>query len=252
MQIDFWTLALQAINFLILVWLLRRFLYAPVKQVIEKRRALAEQAFAEAKAQQDAAEEAHRRYDADHAALAQERESMIEAARAELDAERANVLAEARAQAEKILEDAKTGIAKERQAALHDLREDVASLGVELARKLLREAGQDLPHDLFLDRLAQRIADLPEEERTQLCRDIDDNGHAVAAVTARPLSDEEQATWTARLRDILGVEVTLRFEADADILGGAELRFPHGVLKLTWADQLTEAEGLMRKNGRPA
>ena len=47
MQIDWWTFALQTINFVVLVWLLWRVLYKPVREVIEKRKALAESAFAQ-------------------------------------------------------------------------------------------------------------------------------------------------------------------------------------------------------------
>ncbi len=44
MKIDWWTLFLQTVNFLLLVWLLQHFLYKPVRAVFEKRRKLAEQA----------------------------------------------------------------------------------------------------------------------------------------------------------------------------------------------------------------
>ena len=55
MTIDWWTLGLQAVNFLILVWLLTRFLYRPVRRIIEQRKALVDKARDEAeKAKADA------------------------------------------------------------------------------------------------------------------------------------------------------------------------------------------------------
>ena len=37
MKIDWWTLGLQAVNVLILVWLLSRFLFKPVAAIIAER-----------------------------------------------------------------------------------------------------------------------------------------------------------------------------------------------------------------------
>jgi F-type H+-transporting ATPase subunit b len=61
MQIDWWTLVLQVINFLVLVWLSWRFLYQPVKEVIQKRKQLAEHAFAEAEKRRAEAESERQR-----------------------------------------------------------------------------------------------------------------------------------------------------------------------------------------------
>ncbi|AOH87284.1 hypothetical protein AWL63_24355 (plasmid) [Sphingomonas panacis] len=55
MHIDWWTLALQAINVLILVWLLARFLYRPVMKVIADRQAAADALLSEAQSSKDAA-----------------------------------------------------------------------------------------------------------------------------------------------------------------------------------------------------
>ena len=61
MQIDWWTLGLQAVNFLVLVWLLQRFLYKPVMRLIERRRQNVEKAFAEAEDARRKAEDGRRR-----------------------------------------------------------------------------------------------------------------------------------------------------------------------------------------------
>ncbi len=41
MRIDWWTLALQTVNVLILIWILSRFLFHPVVAIIDERRAAA-------------------------------------------------------------------------------------------------------------------------------------------------------------------------------------------------------------------
>jgi F-type H+-transporting ATPase subunit b len=49
MQFDWWTLALQTVNFLILVWLLHRFLYKPVLGIVDARRAEIDAQYADAR-----------------------------------------------------------------------------------------------------------------------------------------------------------------------------------------------------------
>ena len=80
MQISWWTLALQAVNFLVLVWLLQRFLYKPVRDILEKRKALATQALDAAAKAKSEAEAERKRYQEERGALVAERQEMLEAA----------------------------------------------------------------------------------------------------------------------------------------------------------------------------
>ena len=63
MELNWTTVILEIINFLVLVWILKRFLYRPVLQVIEERRARIEATLAEAKEQQEAAERLQPQYE---------------------------------------------------------------------------------------------------------------------------------------------------------------------------------------------
>jgi len=248
MQIDWWTLALQAVNFLVLVWLLWRFLYRPVREVIEKRKELAEQAFAEADRHKLEADAARQRFEEDRAALAQERQELLKKIHEELEAERHKVLEEAREKADELLQAAGESIAQERKAALTELREQVTALAVELASGLLRKAESNASSGLFLEQLERQLGDLPAEERERLQKDLAADGARLTVVTAAPLTPEDQDQWAGRLAACLGEAGKTDFATDPEILGGAELRFPHAALKLTWADQLRQAEELLRRD----
>lgn len=248
MQIDWWTLALQAVNFLVLVWLLWRFLYRPVREVIEKRKALAEQAFAEAAEQKKEAEAARQRFEDGQAALAQERQDILNRTHNELKAERETVLNDARREADELIEAARNSIEEERGAALSEIREQVAELAVELASDLLRKAGAEGSSDAFLGQLENHLKELPEDERERLQKDLATEGASLTVLTATPLSVEEQQRWIGRLNTQLGRKNRTDFATDPEILGGAELRFPHAVIRLTWADQLRRAEERIRED----
>lgn len=245
MQIDWWTLALQALNFLVLVWLLWRFLYKPVRAVIEKRKELAEKAFAEAAKSKEEAEAARQRFEDERASLAQEHQEMLKKAHEDLEVERGEVMDTARREAGDLVESARATIAKERGAAMAEIREQVTDLAADLATTLLSKSGFEALNDVFLERIESQIKNLPEDEHDRLRKDLDADDAHFTVVTATPLNSTDQDRWRARLGACLGRTKKADFAVEPGIVGGAELRFPHALLTFTWADQLEKAKGVL-------
>src|SRR5210317_1032300 len=118
MQIDWWTLGLQTINFLVVIWLLSRFLYRPIRKIIEEREA-ADKAASDAAAQKLAdAEEIRRTYKKKTAQFAEDRAAQDAAFHKALEEDRAKSLEETRREATALLEDAQARIAREEEQAL--------------------------------------------------------------------------------------------------------------------------------------
>lgn len=248
MQIDWWTLALQAINFLVLVWLLWRFLYRPVKKVIEARKELAERAFGEAAEAKDEAEAARLSFEQDRLQLSQERQEMLKTVHQDLEVERGKMVEAAQHEAAQIIESANATIAKERKTAVAEIREQVTELAADLASTLLRQLGSDALNEAFLQKIETHIENLPEDERMRLATDLDADGARLTVVTAAALDAGTQTRWRTQLGARLDRSEMTEFAVDPGIIGGAELRFPHAVLKFTWADQLEAAKGVMNSN----
>ncbi|WP_158243169.1 F0F1 ATP synthase subunit B family protein [Acidimangrovimonas sediminis] len=250
MTIDWWTLGLQAVNFAILVWLLRRFLYAPVRRVIAARKREVEAAQEAAAAACATAEEEARRLREARAALEAERQGVLDQAAAEAAETAKAALAEARAAAAVQVEKAQAAIAAERQAALEAAQGDLAALATGLAGRILQDTAATIAPGLFLDGLADTLARQPEAERARLAADMAAPGAVATVVTASPLPPEDRAAWSARLLPLLGGQGSLGFEVDPDLLGGAELRVAHSQLKFGWADRLAAAKRAMVGNER--
>ncbi len=241
MQISWWTFALQIVNFLVLVWLLQRFLYKPVRDILEKRKRLSSEAFAEADNAKKEAEAAQRHYEEGRGKLAEERQAMLEAAHRASEAERTKRLDEARLEAQKLIETAHATIAEERAKTLAGLEADVASLAVTLAEKLLDKLGGAVATGVFLDQTEAALKNLPDAERRRLDRDLS-NGAQVTVVTAEPLDPREQKDWQTRLEGNLERSLQIAFDVDPKLIAGAAVHFPHMVVSFAWADQLKEAK----------
>ena len=139
MNFSWWTFALQAANFLILVWLLRRFLFKPVSAIVARRKEEIARGMAEASAEKQNALNLQRDLQAQRAGIEAERQNAIEEQRAQLAAERKKMIDEARAEAEKIRNQATTQLSEERAAAAQELFSGTIELAVNLAERLLRE-----------------------------------------------------------------------------------------------------------------
>ncbi len=92
MKLDAWTISLQAVNFLVLAWLLHRFLYAPIQEVLARRKQELEEAKLRGEAAEAKAEEVRRALEAERSELAREREREMERVHAELERERSQRL----------------------------------------------------------------------------------------------------------------------------------------------------------------
>jgi F-type H+-transporting ATPase subunit b len=250
MTIDWWTLGLQAVNFLILVWLLTRFLYRPVRRIIEQRRALVDDARSAAEKAETDAEAEIKRYEEERAKLPGERLDMLKKAHDELEQDRKKILGTAKDEADELLAAAKTSIEDQRREALKDVKSDVAKLAGALAGRILSASAGGTLNDACLEHIQAEIKALKKEERDRLVEDLSKEGATLTVVTAAELAPDERGRWSERLAKILGVPNTPVFKIDAAIIGGAELHFPHAVLLFTWADQLKAAEKDLVSDGR--
>lgn len=234
---SYWTIALQAINFLVLVWLLQRLLYRPVLAVIESRRAISARALAEAAHTKAIAEEARATLDRERVALVAEHDEVIEKAAAEAAHEREALIEKARREAQALEIETRQQLERERAEFNATVIAEAAQLAVEIAHRLLASAMPNRAIEPFVARAANAIAAMTESERHRLLLP----GEAVTMVSATPLADDERAVATARLSTVLGRPLAPSFAVSPDLIAGIELRFPRAVLRHNWQDDLASA-----------
>lgn len=242
MEIEWWTLGLQAINFLVLVWLLSRFLYRPVRNVIAERKAQAERALSAAEAREAEAEAARATYDSDRAALRQQRQELEAEVHRNAQADAERIIEAARKEAAEIRETATSAAADERARTLEAIKGQVAAMAVDLASGLLARGGTS-GAAAAIQAVGDVLDELPRERRDELRRDA--AGQAIEVRTADEPSETDRKAWTEALRRWFGEDVRADFAIDPGLLGGVLLRLPHSELDLTWARHLREAEARM-------
>lgn len=248
MHFDWSTLALQTINFAILVWLLDRFLYRPVLRVMNARRAEIEAHYAAARDAESKANEALASIVAQRTAIAGERAAALEGAAAESEKAASARREESEREAAALLDGARRTLAAERDQAMADLRQIALDLAGAMTRRVLAAAPSRLREQVGLERIEERLRALSKVDVDGLIGTAADR-QPVRIVTAETLSAELVEHWRETLHRLAGSEIEIVFETDPELIAGAEVHFPNAVLSDTWKSALaairveSEADG---------
>ena len=236
MHFDWSTLILQTVNVLVLLWLLRRFLFRPVLAIIAERKAVAESLLADAAAEKARAQALVEETAQHQSALEADSDRIVAAARTAAETERADILKQAENEAAKMREAVRTELRQQREQMRRDLEAEACHLAVTIASRLLAR----LPAQALNAALLETLGALRPDEWRSLAAP----GEMLEVVTAFPLDAGTQATCEDMVRQRAGC--TARFETDPALLAGVELRGPHAKLHNNWRadlDRITEEFG---------
>jgi len=152
-----WTFIANLVNFAILLYLLKRFLYKPALNYLDRRRErIASQMEAARKAKEEAERLAAQREEALNAAFDQAQKT-VEEARAQAEEIITAAKEEAKAEAARILEGARREIEKERAQMEAELRRAYAELAVMGASRVLNREVTLEDHRRLLDELIAEV-----------------------------------------------------------------------------------------------
>ena len=131
------TILAQMLNFFILVWILARFAYKPLVSMMQERKERIAKDLADAQTARNEAEQFKADYAAQIANARQEAQQIVEKAVQQAEATTREQLAAAREQIEREKERARQDIVNERDRAMNNLRNEVISLSVAMATKVV-------------------------------------------------------------------------------------------------------------------
>lgn len=211
MQIDWVTVAAQIVNFLVLVWLLHRFLYGPVTRAMQRREDTIRDRLAEARRMQDEAAERAGALAAEHDALAAARDRILDAAREEAHALKQRLEREIRDE----IEQSRAAW----QAELEEHRAAVVAAIRDQAREGFRQVAGDALTSLAGVSLASRMAAVLSDRLAQLSgddlarlRDAAAREGGVRISLAAPLDRAARDGLAAAVRAVLAPDTAVRFE----------------------------------------
>jgi len=237
MELDWTTFALEIINFLALVWILKRFLYRPVLAILAERRAGIERLLSAARETESQASALKSQFEGRLADWEQEKAAARARFEAEIAAERSRQM---EALSRDLAAERERGAAQDAHRRETLKRELAAKAGTEarqFASKLLaRLAGPDLEARL-VKLFIEELASLPDERVAPLRAGRDGNAQGVVA-SAYLLSEEQRRLISGAIADRLGIHGHLEFVEDSNLLAGVRVSFGAWQLDFSLAGEL--------------
>ncbi|WP_022948561.1 F0F1 ATP synthase subunit delta [Methylohalobius crimeensis] len=238
MELNWSTFVLEIVNFLVLVWLIHRFLYRPVRQTVDRRRKAIEERLAEADRLHQEAEEMQARYENRLAEWEQEKQKHYESLGRELTSERQRRLealekeiAAEHAKARKLWE-------QEKREQHHHLERAALNLGASFTAKLLERLADRHLQDRLLELLKEDLESWSGDRIESLRRGWRNNPVPVTVTSAFPLEETRRRTIHTLLKQLLDEAPEATFAVDTDLLAGVHVDLGAYILRANLRDEL--------------
>jgi F-type H+-transporting ATPase subunit b len=150
-SVNIWAILASLANLLILTLIVKRFLFKPVKKIVDARRAAIDNDYAQAQAARDQAEESRQNYEAAMAAAKQTSDQIIADATRTAEYRSNEIISEAREKATDIRRQAEADAVLERRKAEDDMKHEIAEVSTQLTGKLLQREINEDDHKKLID-----------------------------------------------------------------------------------------------------
>jgi len=242
MLIDWFTVGAQTLNFLILVWLMKRFLYKPILHAIDEReqRIAAELADSDTKkseAQKERDEFQHKNEEFD-----QQRAALLSQATDEVNAERQRLLDEARQAADTLSAKRQDALQREQQGLNDEITLRTSNEVFAIARKTLTDLAGTSLEERMSDVVTRRLRELNGEAKVDFAKALKALSDPVLVRSAFDLPPEQRATIQQALNETFSADIPVRFETAPDVISGIELTTNGRKVAWSIADYLVSLE----------
>jgi F-type H+-transporting ATPase subunit b len=256
MLIDWFTVGAQVLNFLILVWLLKHFLYKPILNAIDAREKRIAAELADADAKKTEAQKERDDFQSKNKVFDEQRSALLGKAADEAKVERERLLDEARKAAESL-----------RAAQATALRNDQRRLGSEITR-LAKDEVFGIARKTLADLATVSLEERVGEVFTRRLREMDGKGKELLGAALKSSSEPavvrsafdlgaaQKAAIQNALNETFSAEIRIRFETSPDLISGIELTANGQKVAWSIADYLASlgkgVDELLKKNDEAA
>jgi F-type H+-transporting ATPase subunit b len=240
--IDWFTVAAQVVNFLILVWLLKRFLYKPILHAIDAREKRIASALADADAKKAEAQQERDTYQRKNAMVDQQRAALLSQATHEAKAERQRLLDEARQAAEVLRAERQDALKREQQSLNAEIARRIREEVFAIARKALTDLAEASLEARMSEVFARRLRALNDDAKEGLAKALKASAEPVLVRSAFELPSEQRAAIQSALNETFLAEIQARFETAPDLISGIELSANGRKVAWSIADYLASLE----------
>ena len=233
MKINWFTVIAQVINFLVLVWLLKKFLYKPIlKGVDDREKNIASQVkdanYLKAEAKKELDEFAQKNADFD-----KQKKELMDKAVADVAAQRQKLIDEAKDAANKLSAKLEAASKEKQNKEQAEIAQKTQKEVFAITRKALTEIASESLEEQSVGTFIKRLNESKDEEKKKFIEAFNSNANTILVKSAFDIPVNQQQDITKALDAVLGTKTPLQFKTATGIISGIELT-TNGY-KLAWS-----------------
>ncbi len=242
MLIDWFTLGAQALNFLVLVWLLKRFLYRPILDAVDAREKRIASELADAAAKQVEAGKERDAFNRKNEEFDRQRADLFRKATEEVKGERQRLLDAARKEADVLAAKRQEALKNATENLTQELRRRTQDEIFAIARKTLSDLAGASLEERLIETFTRRLRDLDAKTKSEVSLALKSTQGSAVFSSAFDLSEEQRAALQQALNVAFSDAIPIRFETVPKLIAGVE--FSTNGRKFVWSisDYLSSME----------
>ncbi len=221
MKFDIWTFLFQIINFVVLLFILKRLLYKPIREIMDKRRRIIEKNVEDAEKTKMEAQELKKKYQEEMDKLKDIRILTFEKLQEEVEVERKKLMGRAEEEAGKIIEKERAIFDTEKKRLETELKDKAIDTVCVFASRLLRDISDEELHSAiyrkFLKEVERIASDITKIEKK-------DEPFTIEIITAHELSEEELKGLQKTMESLVSRKVDINQTIDKDLISGIKIK----------------------------
>lgn len=224
MLIDWFTVIAQIINFLVLIALLKRFLYGRIIKAMDQREEKIVSRLAEAEKNRKEAEREAETYRKKNRELDEKHQEMFSQAKANVEAKRKDLMKKARDEVDLTRARWHEAVSREKDSFLRDLRQRAGRQVYTIARRAVADLANANLEQRMIDVFIERIVKLDKEKRKAIVESIKKADHEVVINSAFEVPTNAQQRITKAVKKHIDGGINAEYRISSDMILGIELK----------------------------
>ncbi|HWQ89108.1 MAG TPA: hypothetical protein VN374_03955 [Desulfitobacteriaceae bacterium] len=242
MLINWFTVIAQIFNFLVLVWLLKRFLYKPILNAIDAREKLIADKLAAAESNVEAAQKEREEFVKKNETFEMQRTELLRQAEEEANRRRQQLLETARTEYQELQTKRNKMLLKNEKILDQNLKLHTNQEIFAIVRKTLADLSGVSLEDRIIDVFINKLQELSQEDQAQLLLAYKATSGSITVSTMFELSSAQQAMLETAIKEFLKLDGPILFDTASELIGGIELVVNNRKISWNISDYLTSLE----------
>ena len=154
-----WTFIAQICNLFIQIFLIKKFLFKPVREILAKRKAMADAEISDAVKAKEEAEAMKSEYEQNMQDARDKANEILSTAQKNATLQSEEILKEANAQAVQLKAKAEKDIAQEKRKAVNEIKDEIGDMAMEIAGKVIEREISAKDHEKLIDEFIEKVGD---------------------------------------------------------------------------------------------